>query len=302
MLWLPSKRREEGPKDMDGGQGQMDKSGWGGLFQLWQFPQLHRVFNRAQLAFRSSQINTAGPLFGTKSLFNVRLFWNVWYFIKYSKSTKGRQKKIPHCNIYILRAWSPGSGLYDGAWEWKRQRGNIRITLWDRRAINRKTPPLAVWLAEELPLGHALCTYNIFTHHCSLPHDTSCHHNKQSTHEASGVPWQLPGGFPLITTEMQCEMCQREPTSVSTCVSSLMAAQNRFPKGIPVGIWLILFAFLHTTLPKPPHSFPPVPQQHTTSGSGKVEEMSRKLITCSDYLSVSGEFPLLPLFGNCSHP
>jgi len=28
--------------------------------------------------------------------------------------------------------------------------------------------------------------------------------------------------------------------------------------------------------------------------------MSRKLITCSDYLSASGEFPLLPLFGNFS--
>lgn len=97
-----------------------------------------QVFNRVQLAFRSSQLNTAGPLFGTKSLFNVKLFWNAWYFIKYLKSTKGRQKKIPHCNIYILR--SPGSGLNDGAWEWKRQRGNTGITLWDSRVINRNPP------------------------------------------------------------------------------------------------------------------------------------------------------------------
>lgn len=71
----------------------------------------------------------------------------MWYFIKYFKSTKGRQKKIPHCNIYILRAWSPGSGLNDCAWEWKRQKGNIRITLWDSRVINRKPLPLAFdWL------------------------------------------------------------------------------------------------------------------------------------------------------------
>lgn len=166
----------------------MDKSGWEGLFQLCMTaPMASQVFNRVQLAFRSSQLNTAGPLFGTKSLFNVKLFWNAWYFIKYLKSTKGRQKKIPHCNIYILR--SPGSGLNDGAWEWKRQRGNTGITLWDSRVINRNPPTLAVWLAEELPLGHALSTYNLFARHCSLPHDTSCHHNLQCTHEAPGVPW-----------------------------------------------------------------------------------------------------------------
>lgn len=144
MLWLPGKRRAEGLKDMGGDQAQEvhGQVGMEGLFQLWQLPQLHRLLT-VQLAFRSSQLNTAGPLFGTKSL----LFWNVLYFIKYLKSTKGRQKKIPHSNIYILRAWSPGSGLNDGAREWKRQRGNIRITLWDRRVINRKTPHvLFAWL------------------------------------------------------------------------------------------------------------------------------------------------------------
>lgn len=53
----------------------MDKSGWGGLFQLCMTaPMASQVFNRVQLAFRSSQLNTAGPLFGTKSPFNVKLF------------------------------------------------------------------------------------------------------------------------------------------------------------------------------------------------------------------------------------
>lgn len=56
----------------------MDKSGWWGggegLFQLCMTaPTAAQVFNRVQLAFRCSQLNTAGPLFGTKSLFNVKL-------------------------------------------------------------------------------------------------------------------------------------------------------------------------------------------------------------------------------------
>lgn len=119
----------------------------GVLFQFWQLPRLHRFFTEYSLPLGAHSSILQGhflALFGTKSLFNVRLFWNVWYFIKYLKSTKGRQKIIPHCNIYILRAWLPGSGLNHGAWEWKRQRGNIR----DRRVINRKKKPtcrLAGW-------------------------------------------------------------------------------------------------------------------------------------------------------------
>lgn len=77
MLWLPSKRREEGLKDTDGDQapgGTWTSRAGGGLFKLCMTaPTAAQVFNRVQLAFRCSQLNTAGPLFGTKSLFNVKL-------------------------------------------------------------------------------------------------------------------------------------------------------------------------------------------------------------------------------------
>lgn len=44
----------------------MDKSGWGEAVSALTAPMAAQVFNRVQLAFRSSQLNTAGPLFGTK--------------------------------------------------------------------------------------------------------------------------------------------------------------------------------------------------------------------------------------------
>lgn len=78
-------------------------------------------------------------------------------------------------------------------------------------------------------------------------------------------------------------------------------ASTQVSKGYP-GVYLVnTVCFPADHIAQAP-SLPTVPQQHATSGSGKVEEMSRKLITCSDYLSVSGEFPLLSLFGNFSHP
>lgn len=46
-----------------------------------------------------------------------------------------------------------------------------------------------LFFPEELPLGHALSTYHLSARHCSLPHNTSCHHNLQCTHKAPGVPW-----------------------------------------------------------------------------------------------------------------
>lgn len=71
MLWLPSKRREEGLKDMDGGQvpggtWTSQDGGQGGTVSALTAPMAAQVFNRVQLAFRSSQLNTAGPFFGTK--------------------------------------------------------------------------------------------------------------------------------------------------------------------------------------------------------------------------------------------
>lgn len=70
MLWLPSKRGEEELKDMDGGQAPGGKwtSQDGGTISALTAPTAAQVFHRVQLAFRSSQLNTAGPLFGTKSL------------------------------------------------------------------------------------------------------------------------------------------------------------------------------------------------------------------------------------------
>lgn len=38
----------------------------GGAVSALTVPTAAQVFNTAQLAFRSSQLNTAGPLFGTK--------------------------------------------------------------------------------------------------------------------------------------------------------------------------------------------------------------------------------------------
>lgn len=185
MLWLPSKRWEQGLKDMDGGQapGGTWTSQDGGTVSALTAPTAAQVFHRVQLAFRSSQLNTAGPLFSIfwhKTLFNVRLFWNVWYFIKYLKSTKGRQKNIPHCNIYILRAWSPGSGLNHGAWEWKRQRGNIR----DRRVINRKKTHLPFgWLKNSL--WATFFSHTIYLLVTALFPMIPC----VIQHEASGVLW-----------------------------------------------------------------------------------------------------------------
>lgn len=76
MLWLPSKRREEGLKDMDGGQapGGTWTSRGGGDVSASTAPTAAQAFNRVQLAFSCSQLNTAGPFFGIKSLFNVKLF------------------------------------------------------------------------------------------------------------------------------------------------------------------------------------------------------------------------------------
>lgn len=166
---------------------------------------------------------------------------------------------IPHCNICILRAWSPGSGLNDGAWEWKRQRGNIGITLWDSRVINRNTPPLHLlfgWLKNFL--WDTLFPHTIYVLVTALfPTTPRVITTYSAPTKHQGYPGSCQEVFPPLP--LRCSVRYAgENLRVWVLVCFLpyyhTKPAHRFPKDIPVCTWLILFVFLQTTLPEPPHS------------------------------------------------
>lgn len=61
---------------------------------IWQLPQI-RMFLRVKLAFRCSRLNTAGLLFGTKSLLSIKSLWNARCFIRYLKAPREGGKDFP---------------------------------------------------------------------------------------------------------------------------------------------------------------------------------------------------------------
>lgn len=123
--------------------------------------------------------------------------------------------EISHCNIYISRAWSCGSGWNSSSWKGRRQRRNIRRILWDS---HKNSCCLA---GEGPPLGHIFPnTFYLLVIVLSLTVPRVVTTYGAPRHEMH------PGGcqdvYSTLATDVGWEMPCGEPIDICTCVSNLM--------------------------------------------------------------------------------